>query len=149
MESQEQPKPQELPQNAPPAQPKKISKTVEDKDLIKSILFMKTKGLIKDLPTKVVFETVKEAEDSKKEDILAAINEKLNNVKEDISRLQKDGASLKLYSLKLLQIPMKIKIWKSNNEAKELENIFKVLDNIQVKLKPLIVALDKKEAEKE
>ena len=68
--------------------PKPTSKTIEDKDLIESLLFLKTNKLVNQVPM-VKFETTKEAEDSTKEDVVALIKEKTNTIRSDISDIQK------------------------------------------------------------
>lgn len=121
----------------------KISKTIEDKNLIESLIYLKKSNLIKESKSVARFETVGEAEKSSREEIVATINEKLNGLKQDISELQKAGYALKLEGIKLLQVPLKTKIWLATLEKKDLKNIFKIQKDVEIIISPM-----KKEYEK-
>ena len=123
----------------------KKSATIENNDLIKSVIYLKGTGILNESKGTVKFETVKEAEESIIDDIKSSIMDKLNSIKETVSNLQKDGTPLKLYSLKLIQVPMKINVWTATLNEKDLKSIVETLNNIEQKIKPLKLALEEKE----
>ena len=127
----------------------KVTKTIEDKKLIESILYLKQNKLLKESKSTIKFETVKEAEDEAKEDVMTTIKEKMNFLKQDISELQKAGYALHLEGIKLLEIPLKQKIWLSTCNKKDLENIFKLLEEVSIIVSPLKESHEKEVAEKE
>lgn len=127
----------------------KKSKTIEDTGLIDSLSFLKEKKLLPENKSKVIFETVKEAEDSAKEDVLAVINEKRNNLRQEISELQKKGYDLRLTALSLLQIPLKAKLWLASPSRDGLEKIFEIVFSAERKITPLKKELEEKERQKE
>jgi len=150
--AQPQPKPQQK-QPAPqkpttPNQEQKNEKTVEDKKLIESLFFIKEKGLQKEKP-KIKFQTVKEAENSAIEDISGIINEKINSIKQDISELQKKGNDLGIEGLKLLQVPLKLKVWESSREKKDLEKVFSIIEEVIYKVNPVKKKQEEKDLEAE
>ena len=57
------------------------SKAIEDKDLIESVLFLKAKNLLSESKSTIKFETTKEAETEKKEEIVNVIREQINIIK--------------------------------------------------------------------
>jgi len=97
----------------------------------------------------MIFETVKEAEDNAKEEIVFSIKDKVNNLKQDISDLQKHGYELKLDGIKLLGIPLKVKVWLSNQKKQELENMFSIINAVKVLVGGLKKDFEQKEAIKE
>lgn len=122
--------------------------TPEDKGIIESLLYLKEKGLIKNQPS-IHFESVKEAETSAKEDIVAIIKEKLNTMKQDLSYVQKKGQNRKLDGIRLLEVPLKIKVWLSTTSRKDLENIFSILESVEKEIAPIKKIEEEKELEKE
>ncbi|MCK4997517.1 hypothetical protein KAS08_04380 [Candidatus Pacearchaeota archaeon] len=120
-----------------PPEPKPKPQTVEDKKLIESMLYMKTNKFMQKSKSTIKFDTVKEAEDIAKEDIVAAIIDKTNLLKQDKSDLQKKGNNLSLQGLKLLQIPLKTKIWKSSIVKKDLESIYKIFTEVESVIIPM------------
>jgi hypothetical protein len=146
-----QPAPQPKPAPAPkpqPAPPKKPA-TIENKNLIESILYLKEKKLIEESQNKIKFESTKEAEESKAEEVISIITEKTRDIKENISELEKSGKNLHIDSIKLISVPLKTKIWLSTYGRKDLENIFKILEEVKKVVDPLKQELDKKIQEKE
>jgi hypothetical protein len=133
------------PEPTPPPAP--TPKTIENKNLIASVLYLK--NLLPKSKSTVKFETVKEAEDSKKEDIISVIKEKVSNTKQDITDLQKAGYNLHLETIKLITIPLKQRIWLSTLKQKDLENIFRVLREVNTIILPFKKENEAKIAEKE
>lgn len=127
----------------------KKSKTIESKELIDSMLFLKEKNLFTKNRPQIRFESVEEAEDSAKEDVTSVINDNLNSIKQDISDLQKKGYQLKLIGIKLIKIPLKTKIWLSTCSRRDLEVVFNILDSVSKKIEPLKKEMKLKELEKE
>ncbi len=128
----------------------KLIATIKDKNLIESLLYLKKNNLLQDNKNATIkFETTKDAEDSKKGDITDLIKEKLNSTKQDITELQKAGYNLHLETIKLIEIPLKQKIWTSTLLKKDLENIFKILKEVNAIILPLKKENEKKIAEKE
>jgi hypothetical protein len=125
------------------------SKTIEDKNLIESILYLKQNHPLPESHSKIKFETVKEAEDDKKEEVVLLIKETLNATKQTITELQKAGYNLHLETIKLIGIPLKIKVWLSNSKKKELENIFKTFEEVNSIIIPMKKENEAKIAEKE
>lgn len=139
----------ELEKEASVKPPKKVkSKTVEDRGLINSLLFLKE---INSLPksSQVTFDTVREAEDAAKEIIVDAVHERLATIKQEISDLQKKNYHLKLEGIKLIKIPLKLRVWLSNTSRKELEAIFDAMGIVSKKLEPLKKESEEREAEKD
>lgn len=136
---------------SPPKDPApKPSATIKDKNLLDSLLYLKKNNLLPDNnKTKIKFETTKEAENSKKEDVVDIIKEKLNSIKQDITELQKAGYNLHLETIKLIEVPLKQKIWTSTLLKKDLENIFKILKEVNEIVLPLKQKNEKEIAEKE
>ncbi|MCK5450087.1 hypothetical protein KAI32_04420 [Candidatus Pacearchaeota archaeon] len=122
-----------------------VSKTIEDKNLIESTIFLKSKNILKPSESKIKFETVKEAEDSMKEDIVGAINEKTNELKQEVSEMQKKGNDLILEKIKSLQIPLKLKVWLATTNKKDLEIILNIFSSIEKTLEPIKEKEEKKE----
>jgi len=135
-------------QKSPPEK-KDESKTVEDSGLINSLLFLKENKLIKDKETTIKFSSTKEAEDSAKEDVVLSIKDTLTTLKQDISELQKKGYELKLDGIKLLSVPIKVRVWKSTTSRKDLEAIFNLIWNVKSKIDPLKKLQEQRGAEKE
>jgi hypothetical protein len=119
------------------------SATVENKDLIESALYLKKNNFLQESKTTIKFETVKEAEDEKIEEVVGAINEKMNLMK------QEGGFELKLEGITILEVPLKTRVWKATLAQKDLESIFNIMLKIEPILKRYRVELDEKIAEKE
>jgi len=130
-----------------PKQPQ--STTIQNKNLIASLYYLKQNKLLPENKSKVKFETTKDAEDSTKEDIISIIKEHINRTKETISELQKAGYNLHLEGIKLLAIPLKIKVWQATLKVHELENIFKILREVNIITTPLKKQNETRIAEKE
>ncbi len=126
-----------------------LPSTIQNRNLIESILYLKQNNLLPESKSTIKFETTKEAEDSKKEEVLDVIKEKINITKQDITDLQKAGYNLHLETIKLIVIPLKIKIWLSTLTKKDLENIFKILQIVDTTIAPLKKENEEKIAEKE
>jgi len=137
------------PQTSPKPPAPKVSKTIHDTGLIASIAYLKENNLLPENKSKIVFETVKEAEDSSKEDVVSLINETLNTLKQDISELQKKGYKIKLTGISLLPIPLKTKIWLATTAKKDLINIYQIINDAKMVIDPLKADLEKKEIENE
>jgi len=125
------------------------SKTIEDKNLIESVLFLKAKNLLSESKSTIKFETIKEAETEKKEEIVNVIREQINIIKQNITELQKVGYNLHLESIKLIEVPLKTKIWTSTLAKKDLENIFKIFQEVETIITPLKSENDARVTEKE
>lgn len=123
--------------------------TIEDKDLIDSVLFLKQNKFMNEIKTSVNFESVKEIEDFYKEEVISTIKEKINFLKEGISELQKKGEELHLEGIQLLEIPLKVRLWKARPIRKELENIYTILEKITTLTTKLKKEYELKEIEKE
>lgn len=132
-----------------PPEPPKIPKTVEDQKLIASLLYMKQNNFMKETSSNIKFDTVKEAEDTAKEDISSAINERVHNIRQDISDMQKKGHNLNTQSMKLLQVPLKLNLWKSTRSAKELQKIFTIILQVEAIVNPIKNFQTKKDMENE
>lgn len=127
----------------------KHSKTIEDKNLIESLHYLKQNNLLPESKSTVIFETVKEAEDSAKEDIISLIKEKVNLAKQDITELQKAGYNLHFETIKLISVPLKIKVWTSHPKKTDLENIFKIIKEVNAVIGPFKSENEEKIKEKE
>jgi len=127
----------------------KPSATIQNKNLIESLLYLKQNNLIQDSKSTLRFESTKEAEDSKKEDVIYAIKEKLSTTKQEITELQKSGYNLHLEGIKLIKIPLKEKIWLATLTKQDLEKIFKTLKEVNTIITPLKKENEEKIAEKE
>ncbi|MCD4771341.1 hypothetical protein K8R30_02890 [archaeon] len=141
------PVPQQPTKPEPTPPPAPTPKTIEDKNLIASVLYLK--NLLPESKSTVKFETVKEAEDSKKEDIISVIKERVSNTKQDITDLQKAGYNLHFETIKLITVPLKQKVWLATLKQKDLENIFRVLREVNAIILPLKKENEAKIAEKE
>ena len=123
--------------------------TIQDKNLIESILYLKQNNLLPESKSIIKFESAEEAENSKKEEIMGIIKEKTNTTKQDITQLQKAGYNLHFETIKLIAIPLKQKIWLSTLTKKDLENIFKILKEVSIITTPLKKENEAKILEKE
>ena len=132
-----------------PPEPAKAPKTVEDRKLIASLLYMKQNNFMKESKSIIKFDTVKEAEDAAKEDIVSAINERTHNIQQDISEMQKKGHDLKTQIMKLLRIPLETNLWKSTRSAKELQKIFTIILQVEAIVNPIKNLQSKKDVENE
>ncbi len=121
----------------------KISATIENKDLKESIHY-----LFPDNPV-VKYETIKEAEESSKEEVVSMINGKTAETKQQITVLQKAGYNLHLETIKLIAIPLKTKVWLSTLTKKDLEKIFEIINEVNKIISPIEKENEKKILEKE
>ncbi len=123
--------------------------TIHNKYLIESLHYLKQNNLLPESKSKIKFETAREAEDAKKEEIIDIIKEKANTAKQDITELQKAGYNLHLETIKLIAVPLKQKVWLSTLAKKDLENILKIIDGVNLVIVPLKKENEAKIAEKE
>lgn len=127
----------------------KTQVTISNKNLIESLHYLKQEKFLQDSASKIKFETVKEAEDNKIEEVVSIIVEKTNQAKQDISQLQKAGYNLHLETIKLIEIPLKTKVWKATLLKKDLEIIFNKIKEVYLIIDPLKIKNEKDIAEKE
>jgi hypothetical protein len=127
----------------------KKSATIKDMGLIESLHYLKQNNLLPESKSTIKFETVKEAEDAKKEEIIDVIKEKVNAIKQDITALQKAGHNLHLETIRLIAVPLKQKVWLSTLAKKDLENIFNIFKDVNLIVVPLKKENEAKVAEKE
>jgi len=127
----------------------KVSAIVQDKNLIESVLYLKKNNLLPENKSTVKYETVQEAEEEKCEEVLYVVKEKVNNLKQEISELQKAGYNLHLETIKLLEVPLKTRVWLATRSVHDLEIIFNLIFDVQKITKPFREEFNKKLAEKE
>ena len=123
--------------------------TIEDSNLIASLQYMKSNNLLGIDNSTQNFDSIKEAEDYSKENVISAVKEEVNNLKQDISDLQKKGYELHLEGIKLLTIPLKLKVWQSNSLKKDLEAIFEKMNSVKPLIEQYKKDLEEKTFEKE
>lgn len=138
------------PKPSPPAKPTPPKTyAIEDRNLIESMMYMKQNNLLGIDKSSPKFDSVKEAEDYAKEQVTSSIKDQLNTLKQDISELQKKGYELNLEGIRLLEIPLKVRVWNATALKKDLEAIQAILHHVS----PLVAAfkkdLEAKEKEKE
>jgi hypothetical protein len=61
--------------------------------------------------------------------------------------LQKKGHNLKLEGIRILEVPLKLKVWQSNNSRKDLENIFEIIKPVESLVSKMKKEQEKKEQE--
>lgn len=114
-----------------------MSYTIQDKNLIASLAYLKEIGKFPKNKAKPNFESVREAEEAAKEDVVSVINEGLHGLQQDISDIQKKGVDLRLEGIRLLQVPLKTKVWLATVSREDLEKIFEILSEVEKKIIPL------------
>lgn len=129
--------------------PPKGPQTVHDSKLIASLQYMKTNNFMQEPKTTIKFDSVKEAEDTAKEDVVSAINERMHSIQQDMSELQKKGHDMSIQKMKLLQVPLKTNLWRATRSAKELQKIFTIFIQIENVVNPLKQLQEKKNLEHE
>lgn len=127
----------------------KIDSIIKDSNLIRCISYAKSVGAIKNFPSRSNYENSKEAEEDAKEEICSFLNEKIISLKQDISELRKEGFDVEIEDIKLLEIPLKIKVWRAYCDEIGLKKIYESLLSIESVIKNLKVELEKKISEKE
>jgi hypothetical protein len=147
------PKPGE-PLNLPPVpkmrpDPPKGPQTVQDTKLIASLQYMIKNNFMQPQKSTIKFDSVKEAEDTAKEDVISAINERMHNIQQDMSELQKKGHDMSIQKMKILQVPLKANLWRATRSAKELQRIFTIFLQIETFINPKKQFQEKKNIEHE
>jgi hypothetical protein len=103
---------------------------LSDPKLKETLLFIKSKGLIKiNYDFKAESET--ELEYYLKEEISNFLNDRYNDVHEKVSELRKKGKDLKVITFKIMQIPLKIKTFLATCERKDFERILQRIGEIE------------------
>lgn len=138
------------PLNLPPVpkmkpDPPKGPQTVQDTKLIASLQYMKMNKFMQQPKSIIKFDSVKEAEDTAKEDIVSAINERMHDIQQNMSELQKKGHDMSIQKMKLLQVPLKANLWKATRSAKELQKIFTIFLQIESIVNPKKKIQEKKD----
>ena len=70
-------------------------------------------------------------ENNIKQEIEESIKEKYENLNEKFSELRKSGKDLGVLNFKLVMIPLKIKVFLSTYEKKDIENILRRMQEIE------------------
>lgn len=129
---------QRIPQSSP------IIEKISDPVLKETVISTKQMGIKINYAPKL--QNSYEIEEYFKEEIGSYLNEQYNEVHERVSELIKSGYDGKVWSFKLMFIPLKIKIFLSTGNRKDFNNVTKRLNEI---LKEVVLFEEKKKAKEE
>lgn len=72
-----------------------------------------------------------------KQDIKEAVNDQFQEMNENFSELRKSGRDLGVLNFKMMMLPLKIKMFLSTYEKKDLENLLKRIQDIENEIGPI------------
>ncbi|MGY4884314.1 MAG: hypothetical protein ACP5NZ_01920 [Nanobdellota archaeon] len=72
-----------------------------------------------------------------KQDIKEAVNDQFQEMNENFSELRKSGRDLGVLNFKMMMLPLKIKMFLSTYEKKDLENLLKRIKDIENEIRPI------------
>ena len=79
-----------------------------------------------------------DAESNIRQQIKDSLNDKNQNLNETFSELRKSGKDLGVLNFKLMMLPLKIKMFLSTYEKKDLENLIIRIEEIETEINKLI-----------
>lgn len=95
---------------------------IRDEKLRETLILLKTSTNIKiNYDTKL--EDPQELEEYFKEELEGYLNEKYRDVHEKVSELREKGRDMVVWTFKLMQIPLKIKVFLSTGDKKDFNNV--------------------------
>jgi hypothetical protein len=101
---------------------------IKDSHLKESIPLLISNKMIN---TEKINSTIEDFESNLKQEIAESFHEKYKDMNEIFSEIRKSGKELGVLNLKLMMIPLKIKIFLSTYEKKDAENIIKRIQEIE------------------
>ena len=122
-----------------------LIKKIKNKELKSLVDFFKNKEnstLIKRVLEKR-FESEKDINDFLKQEIINYLQRELAEIKEEISQLRKKGEDTKSFEIKLMSVPLKIKIFSANFTKKDFDKVVKILETVKKQTQKLLKSLEK------
>jgi hypothetical protein len=100
---------------------------IKDLHLKEILLLLISKKIIN--PNKINFGG--DLERNVKQEIEESIKEKYKDINEEFSELRKSGKDLGVLNFKLMIVPLKIKVFLSTYEKRDVENVLKRMEDIE------------------
>ncbi len=128
-----------------------LSKKLKDKEVVHVLNHLKKENyaLIEKLFLGKTFGSENEFMEYLKEEIVIFLESEVNLLKDRLSDLRKHGTDVNDLSLKVMAIPLKIKLFSASFEMKDFDKIISMLDQRDLEIKKLEAEAKKQGKEKE
>jgi len=110
-------------------------KYIDNKTLLELIIKLKKEGLIKFDDKSIILTSKEDIEEYYKQEIIDFLNSRYENLKQKISELRKDGKDTGVLDYQLLEIPLKINLFKSTFNQKDFDKVFGLMKRIEESIK--------------
>jgi hypothetical protein len=122
---------------------------IQDKNMIEVIQNYKDKSTVDRKVSNKTFDTRRELIGFLKEVMITPLVNRYEDLKDRISDIRKAGKKAGNLNYKIMQIPLKIKVFNTNFKQKELDMVNNLMNSIEEKIKGFELAIKKEEEQKE